>query len=106
MLSVDIKVIPDPHNSDEIEVRLTMKLSALGAGKGERLDVEEQLARQLNALAQRSMQNVLQAYDSDGSVMMSQGTKWTSKGQTMRVVEPGSCNRRWVKGRGVGETRG
>jgi hypothetical protein len=72
------------HADGSITISLTLPA---GSAKQSLLSAEEQLMDALNAVGCKSMEHILSGYDSDGTPMVVEGRKWTSKGQVSKIYE-------------------
>ena len=84
---MDMELRPIPGTND-FEVHAVFRLSGLDAARDfSMLQAEELLAGQLNAIGLKATETLLSHCDTAGEALQSQGRKWTSKGQRLRVVE-------------------
>ena len=73
------------RNADgSLTVSLTLPV---GDGEQSLLLAEERLIDALNAVGRESMRHVLACYDTEGSALLVQGRKWTSKGKVAKFYE-------------------
>ncbi len=86
-MELTIKPLSD---SNEIEVRVTFRLPRGGTpdSTASFLQIEENLAQQLNQIGSDTTKHLLGDYDSKGEALLcSQGQNWTTKGRSKRVIE-------------------
>lgn len=86
-MELNIKPLPNSH---EVEVQVTFRLPRAGADPSAMSfeQIEEALAKQLNAIGSGATEHLLGDYDSQGNALQcQQGEKWTSKGRVKRVIE-------------------
>lgn len=72
------------HSDGSMTISITLPA---GGGGQSLLSAEEQLMEALNSVGCKSMEHILTRYDSDGTALLVEGRKWTSKGKVAKIYE-------------------
>lgn len=78
----------EPQIERHADGSLTISISLPpGSGKDSLLRAEEQLVEAVNAVGRAAMREILPRYDSEGTPLVHEGRKWTSKGKVSKIYE-------------------